>query len=69
MSERIFVALRALMCINNRVQPDPHDIVSLRRWVGPEDSDADDDELARIIIDSEIQLREISVRLVKREAA
>ena len=69
MSERMFVALRALMCINEHQQPDAQDIASLRGWVDPRDSAADDDELARIIIDAEIQLKEIGVHLVNRATA
>ena len=57
MSERLIVALRAIICINNCQVPAPEDISLLRSWVDPSDRTAADDELARIVIDDEIRIR------------
>ncbi len=69
MNERLMVAVRALSCINEHSRPDAQDIASLRGWVDLRDSGADDDELARIVIDAEIHVKENSVLLVKPAAA
>jgi len=69
-TERLLVALRTLMCINNYQHPDPADIASLRNWVDLTDRSAHDDELARIVIDTEIHRRkEMGMHLVSRAAS
>jgi len=69
-TERLLIAVRTLTRINKYQPPDPDDIASLRGWVDPKYGAADDDELARIVIETEIQRhRQRRLHLIKSEAA
>ena len=67
MNDRIAVALRVLGCIKRDQTPLRADIQRLRRWVSRDDRTADTDELACIVIRSEIH--PVSPRLMSASPA
>jgi hypothetical protein len=55
MEDRIDVAWRVLTCIQNHTEPVEADVERLRSWVDPQDRAADDDDLAYLVIATEVQ--------------
>ena len=57
MKERIAIAERVLRSMQNLETPSQADLAALKSWVEPEDRYAEPDELACIVIYTELQRR------------
>ena len=57
MKERIAIAERVLTSMQNLQVPSQADLAALQSWVEPKKADADPDELACIVINTELQRR------------
>ena len=60
MKERIVIAERVLRSIQNLETPSQEDLAALQSWVDQEHRYADPDELACIVINTELQRRKNS---------
>lgn len=58
MEEKMEVALRVLNAVNDHLSPNPTDVEKLRRWLDPKEHNADPDELACVMIHSEVQRKQ-----------
>jgi hypothetical protein len=69
MEEKMVVALRVLVCIQDHRAPDYKDLLKLKSWVGSSERNTDPDELACMVINAEIKHKREMRDLAKSSAA